>query len=184
MLRFISVHCIFSTKCLVAVVDPEPGAPKVEIALVGDPRQLSPSVYSTEAANAGLERSWMERLLQRPVPSCDNGLSSISSTFEGNNKDDDDDNDMLGPAMVQMNDWLRYSLQREGQELSHFLTLNYRVSKARLATTEVLSIMYSHLESDCPGTLVFPDDSKCFILRRPFAKGRICRRGCGSEDRG
>ena len=31
------------------------------------------------------------------------------------------------PALLEMNDWLRYSLKRDGQEeLSFFLTLNYR----------------------------------------------------------
>jgi putative NIF3 family GTP cyclohydrolase 1 type 2 len=95
---------------LSVVVDPEGVHRKVEIALVGDPRQLSPSVYSTEAAKAGLDRSWMERLLLRPV-SC-----------LGGGRDD-----LLGPDFVRIEDWLQYSLLSDGQEqLSFFLTLNYR----------------------------------------------------------
>jgi superfamily I DNA and/or RNA helicase len=95
---------------LSVVVDPDGSHRKVELALVGDPRQLSPSVYSPKAARAGLGRSWMERLLQRPV-NCLGG---------GNN-------DMLGPDFAKIEDWLHYSLLSDGQDqLSFFLTLNYR----------------------------------------------------------
>jgi AAA domain len=95
---------------LSVVLDPDGPHRKVEIALVGDPRQLSPSVYSVEAASAGLERSWMERLLHRPV-SCLGGGSD----------------DMLGPDFGRIEDWLHYSLLSDGRDqLSFFLTLNYR----------------------------------------------------------
>jgi hypothetical protein len=95
---------------LSVVVDLESEYRMVEIALVGDPRQLSPSIYSSEAANSGLDRSWMERLLLRPV-SC-----------LGGGRDD-----LLGPDFVRIEDWLQYSLLSDGQEqLSFFLTLNYR----------------------------------------------------------
>lgn len=49
------------------VVDHSPDSVKAEIALIGDPRQLSPDIYSNEAAEAGLGQSYMERLLQRPM---------------------------------------------------------------------------------------------------------------------
>jgi len=92
------------------VVDSSPGARKVEIALVGDPRQLQPAVYSNTAAAAGLDRSLMERLLQRPVRCLGGGNET-----------------MLGPALVNMEDWLQYSFERDGQEqLSVFLTTSYR----------------------------------------------------------
>jgi hypothetical protein len=95
---------------LSVVLDPDGPHRKVEISLVGDPRQLSPSVYSIEAARAGLERSWMERLLQRPV-SCLGGGGD----------------DMLGPDFAKIEDWLHYSLLSDGHDqLSFFLTLNYR----------------------------------------------------------
>jgi AAA domain len=95
---------------LSVVLDPDGPHRKVEIALVGDPRQLSPSVYSVEAASVGLERSWMERLLHRPV-SCLGGGSD----------------DMLGPDFAKIEDWLHYSLLGDGHDqLSFFLTLNYR----------------------------------------------------------
>ena len=169
---------------LTAVVDPEPGAAKVEIALVGDPRQLSPSVYSTDAANAGLARSWMERLLQLPVPRHDDELTNSANNFESGYEDGEEHNDMLGPAMVQMNDWLRYSLQREGQELSHFLTLNYRVSKKRHETVYFARSSTQSSSTILAGTRVLPDGSKRFVLRRPLAAGWILRGGFCTEDRG
>jgi helicase MOV-10 len=50
---------------LSVVVDNE--APFCEIGLVGDPRQLSPNIYCKKAADGGLEYSYMERLLRRPM---------------------------------------------------------------------------------------------------------------------
>lgn len=99
---------------LSVVVDPEPGSPKTEIILVGDPRQLSPNVYSTIAAESGLGRSFLERLLQRPVNCLGGGYPH-----------------MLGPPSLgnlnTMQDWIQYSFQKEGQDyLSIFLTMNYR----------------------------------------------------------
>jgi hypothetical protein len=92
------------------VVDPYLGIRKVEIVLSGDPRQLQPAVYSSTAAAAGLNRSLMERLLQRPVRCLGDGNEH-----------------MLGPNLIQMEDWLQYSFERDGQEqLSIFLTTNYR----------------------------------------------------------
>jgi AAA domain len=90
-----------------------PGAGTAEIALVGDPRQLQPAVYSRMAAAAGLNQSWMERLLSRRI-----------ECLGGGNKD------LMGPEppVACIQDWLRYTLQaNDGQEqLSIFLTLNYR----------------------------------------------------------
>lgn len=105
------------------VVDPAAGSRsrKVEIALVGDPRQLSPSVYSAQAGTAGLERSLMERLLQRPVSCLGGGRDHL-----------------LGPDFVQMEEWLIYSLQRNGEQLSVFLTLNYRGHPSFLMMPSVL----------------------------------------------
>jgi hypothetical protein len=92
------------------VVDPCIGTRKVEIVLSGDPRQLQPAVYSATAAAAGLNRSLMERLLQRPVRCLGDGNEN-----------------MLGPNLVRIEDWLQYSFERDGQEqLSVFLTTNYR----------------------------------------------------------
>jgi AAA domain len=95
---------------------------KVEIALVGDPRQLQPRVYCSAAAQAGLERSFLERLLRRPVGCLGGGYAH-----------------MLGPEMIQMDELLRYSLQRDGQEqLSSFLTINYRGHPSFLAMPSAL----------------------------------------------
>lgn len=107
---------------LSVVVDPAGSKQKAEIALFGDPRQLSPSVYSSNAAAAGLGRSWMERLLQRPVSCLGGGRDH-----------------MLGPELVQMEEWLQYSFQRNGQEqLTVFLTLNYRGHPSFLMMPSVL----------------------------------------------
>jgi hypothetical protein len=107
---------------LSVVVDPEPGSVKVEIALCGDPRQLSPATYSSEAAAAGLEQSWMERLLRRPFMCLGGG-----------------EQHMLGPELINMDDWLRFSLERDGQEqLSIFLTLNYRGHESMLMVPSAL----------------------------------------------
>lgn len=107
---------------LSVVVDPFGGTRTVEIALVGDPRQLSPSVYSTQAAETGLKKSWMERLLQRPVSCLGGGQAH-----------------MLGPDMVQMDDWLKYSFQQNGlEQLSVFLTVNYRGHPSFLMMPSVL----------------------------------------------
>jgi helicase MOV-10 len=99
---------------LSVVVDPQPGSIKAEIVLVGDPRQLSPNVYSTIAADCGLGRSFLERLLQRPVNCLGGGHPH-----------------MLGPTSLEnlntMQDLIQYSFQKEGQDyLSVFLTMNYR----------------------------------------------------------
>jgi helicase MOV-10 len=94
------------------VLDPENGIQKAEVVLVGDPRQLSPQIYSTTAARAGLGRSLMERLLLRPVSCLGSGRDHLLGTEVD---------------MVQIDDWLRYSLRRGGQDqLSVFLTVNYR----------------------------------------------------------
>ena len=67
---------------LSVVVDPLPGSPKVEIVLVGDPRQLSPNVYSTKAADCGLKTSFLERLLQRPISALGGGHPSHVGTTD------------------------------------------------------------------------------------------------------
>lgn len=91
---------------LSVVVDSEPGVRKCEIVLVGDPRQLSPSVYSNEATVAGLGRSWMERLLLRPVGALGGGREH-----------------MLGQAPASVLDFVQLSFR---ENLSIFLTRNYR----------------------------------------------------------
>lgn len=95
---------------LSVVLDVADGVRKVEIALTGDPKQLSPLVFSSQAAELGLGCSWMERLLLQPVKCLGGG-----------------NDHMLGEDMVKMEDWIKYSMLRNGQErLSTFLTVNYR----------------------------------------------------------
>jgi hypothetical protein len=70
----------------------------------------------------------MERLLQRPV----------SCLGDGNVH-------MLGPDLVGMDQWMRYSFQGDGQDqLSAFLTLSYRGHPAIMA-------MPKNAQSDRPG---------------------------------
>jgi len=88
---------------LSVVVDPGPGSRKVDIILSGDPRQLSPTVYSRRASALGLGRSWMERLLLKP----EIGRGSH----------------MLGPERISMTDFVESAFR---ENLSTFLTINYR----------------------------------------------------------
>ena len=100
------------------VLDPLPGEQKVEIALIGDPRQLSPRIYSETAAMHGLGRSFMERILKRPVDCIGRGESHILGPDTLNSLD--------GPGSSLL-DLIRYYANIDGQEqLTIFLTENYR----------------------------------------------------------
>ena len=100
------------------VLDPLPGEQKVEIALIGDPRQLSPRIYSEKAALHGHGRSFMERILKRPVECIGRGESHILGP--------DTLNDLDGPGSSLL-DLIRYYANVDGQEqLTIFLTENYR----------------------------------------------------------
>jgi riboflavin biosynthesis pyrimidine reductase len=90
---------------LSVVVDSESVRP-AEIALVGDPRQLSPQVYSPIANQCGLGHAWMERLLQRPIPALGGGHAHL-----------------LGPNLRTVEDLVYESFQTN---LTVFLTMNYR----------------------------------------------------------
>ena len=94
---------------LSVVVDPEPGAVKVEIALVGDPRQLGAQVYSSVAAKCGLGFSFLERLLQRP------NTQAIAELEEKQG----------GAPIDNMEDLLSY-YNEDKEQTSVFLNVNYR----------------------------------------------------------
>lgn len=97
------------------VLDPHVGVRKVEIALVGDPRQLSPRVYSPDV-EFNLGRSFMERLLRRTVTCMGGGEESLL----GPEKQTADNAESLS-------DLIRYYAEIDGQEqLTIFLTENYR----------------------------------------------------------
>lgn len=98
------------------VVDDCPNTPKVEIALIGDPRQLSPNIYSPHAY--GLQKSLLERLLRLPVDSLGGGRGHL-----------------MGPptkdTWTTLDELIEYSLSRQKEDpdqnnLSTFLTLSYR----------------------------------------------------------
>lgn len=96
------------------VFDPHLGGRKVEISLIGDPRQLSPRVYASNLADS-LGRSLMERILRRPVTCMGGGEESL-----------------LGPTVqpnsaASLTDLIKYYASVDGQEqLTIFLTENYR----------------------------------------------------------
>jgi len=94
---------------LSVAVDPEPGSVKVEIALVGDPRQLGAQVYSRVAAERGLGFSLLERLLQRP-----NALAIA----EAEEKHGDNPIDNMGDLLAYYNE--------DKDQTSVFLNVNYR----------------------------------------------------------
>ena len=91
------------------VVDPGSTRP-AEIALVGDPRQLSPQVYNSSPSisnvQCGLGVAWMERLLQRPIAALGGGHAHL-----------------LGPNFQNVEDLVHESFQTN---LTVFLTMNYR----------------------------------------------------------
>jgi hypothetical protein len=105
------------------VVDDAPGVIKVEIALAGDPRQLSPSIYSPWAVG-GLQKSLLERLLRLP-------------DFGGRGH-------LLGPPTKNtwrtLDELIEYSFHKKEDEettkqpehLSVFLTTSYRGHPALL----------------------------------------------------
>ena len=120
------------------VIDPFPGEQKVEIALVGDPRQLSPHIYSEKAALHGLGRSFMERILKRPVECIGRGESHILGP--------DTINSLDGPG-TSLLDLIRYYHSIDGQEqLTIFLTENYRGHPAFLMMPSAL-FYYDRLKS-------------------------------------
>lgn len=100
------------------VVDPNPGGRKVEIALIGDPRQLSPRVFAKNVSD-NLGRSFMERLLRRPVTCMGGGEESLLGPSTHPNS--------LLDTNSSLNDLIRYYASVDGQEqLTVFLTENYR----------------------------------------------------------
>jgi len=97
------------------VVDPHLGGKKVEISLIGDPRQLSPRIFSKDVSDS-LGRSFMERLLRRPVTCLGGGGESLLGPT-----------DSLPENAESLNDLIRYYANVDGQEqLTIFLTENYR----------------------------------------------------------
>ncbi|KAL7564050.1 hypothetical protein ACA910_006955 [Epithemia clementina (nom. ined.)] len=122
---------------LSVVADPVMGVQKVEVVLVGDPRQLSPQVFSEKAMEAGFGCSWMERLLRQPIECTGGGHDTL-----------------LGEDQSQIESLLRYSLQSQSL-LSVFLTMNYRGHPSFLSLPSAL--FYSDLLQSAPP---HPDEPK------------------------
>jgi hypothetical protein len=139
---------------LSVVVDDCLNSIKVEISLAGDPRQLSPDIYSPWAAT-DLQTSLLERLLRLPEMG---GRSH-----------------MMGPptedSWTSMDELIEYSFQKkeDHDHLSVFLTTSYRgyVSRddcpsfvefirTKLTISRLLNLMKSSLVSnDAKQTLLF-----------------------------
>ena len=126
-------------ECLIplsVVVDDDPGAIKVEIALCGDPRQLGPSIYSPIALE-GLQRSLLERLLRLP-----------SDTYGGGR------DHLMGPhtpdSRLSLDEMIEYSFQKTDyrQHLSVFLNLSYRGHPSFLYMPSKL-FYFDKLKSTC-----------------------------------
>jgi helicase MOV-10 len=97
------------------VFDPHLGGRKVEISLIGDPRQLSPRVYASDVADS-LGRSIVERILRRPVTCLGGGEESLLGPT-----------DQLNLNASSLTDLIRYYASVDGNQLlSIFLTENYR----------------------------------------------------------
>jgi helicase MOV-10 len=96
------------------VMDFHPTAVKAEIALCGDPRQLSPEIYSPVAQEC-MQRSLLERLLRLP-----------NSAYGGGR------DHLFGPPSADswqtMDELIEYSFQKKDcqENLSVFLNLSYR----------------------------------------------------------
>jgi hypothetical protein len=104
-------------ECLIplsVVVDDDPGAIKVEIALCGDPRQLGPCIYSPNALE-GLQRSLLERLLRLPVDTYGGGRDHLMGPHTADSR-------------LTLDEMIEYSFQKTDyrQHLSVFLNLSYR----------------------------------------------------------
>ncbi|KAL7544409.1 hypothetical protein ACHAWF_007792 [Thalassiosira exigua] len=100
------------------VIDPHLLGRKVEMALIGDPRQLSPRAFAPQVADS-LGRSFMERLLRRPVTCMGGGEESLLGPT--------DQPDSLLHDASSITDLIRYYASVDGQEqLTVFLTENYR----------------------------------------------------------
>ena len=115
---------------LSVVADPSVGVQKVEVVLVGDPRQLSPQVFCEKAVDAGFRCSWMERMLRRPAECTGGGHETL-----------------LGEDQSQIESLLKYSLQSQTL-LSVFLTMNYRGHPSFLTLPSAL--FYSDLLQSAP----------------------------------
>lgn len=126
-------------ECLIplsVVVDDHPDAIKAEIALCGDPRQLGPGIYSSDASE-GLQRSLLERLLRLPVDTYGGGRDHL-----------------MGPNMADsrmtLDEMIEYSFQKTDyhENLSVFLNLSYRGHPSFLFMPSKL-FYFDKLKSTC-----------------------------------
>ncbi|KAL3911017.1 MAG: hypothetical protein SGILL_007450, partial [Bacillariaceae sp.] len=99
---------------LSVVVDDDPDSTMAEIALCGDPRQLSPNIYSSVAAE-NLQRSLLERLLRLPVATYGGGRNSLLGRPSAT-------------SWTTLDELIEYSFEKKDhtENLSVFLNLSYR----------------------------------------------------------
>lgn len=148
---------------LSVVVDDVPGSVKVEVVLAGDPKQLTPNIFSPWAME-GLQKSLLERLLRLPIDHLGGGRPHL-----------------LGPptkdTWTSMDELIEYAFheKEEQQHLSVFLTTSYRGHPSLLLMPSKL-FYYDKLRSAHLGS--WKDDDKwCPILRKIEAMSTIVESG-------
>lgn len=149
---------------LSVVVDDDDTSIKVEIALAGDPRQLSPDIYS-EWASKALQKSLLERLLRLPEIGGRNHLMGPPS----------EDN------WTSLEELIEYSFQRkeDHDHLSVFLSTSYRGHPSFLMMPSKL-FYFDKLRS---ATTVADEDLKwCSILRKVEAQSSSVNLTCEKES--
>jgi helicase MOV-10 len=99
---------------LSVVVDDDQNSVRAEIALCGDPRQLSPNIYSA-AASENLQRSLLERLLRLPVATYGGGRNSLLGK-------------PTATSWTTLDELIEYSFEKKDhtENVSVFLNLSYR----------------------------------------------------------
>ena len=95
---------------LSCVLDPNVGShPQCEIAICGDPRQLSPQIYSNILDSLG--RSFLERLLRRPVTALGGGEASLLGPMKSS--------DLIIEGASSLGEWLQISCAKTRLVLNH-----------------------------------------------------------------
>ncbi|KAG7369228.1 DNA/RNA helicase, superfamily II, SNF2 family protein [Nitzschia inconspicua] len=147
---------------LSVVVDDSPDAIKIEIALCGDPRQLSPNIYSNVASEI-LQRSLLERLLRLPVDTYGGGRETL-----------------LGPPTRDnwqtLDELIEYSFQKDDchDHLSVFLNQSYRghpsflIMPSKLFYFDKLKSVVKNLSGSSANT-VWLEAARCLETLAPKA---------------
>jgi len=153
---------------LSVVIDDVPGSVKVEIVLAGDPKQLTPDIFSPWAME-GLQKSLLERLLRLPTDHLGGGRPHL-----------------MGPptkdTWTSMDELIEYAFheKEDQQHLSVFLTTSYRGHPSHLLMPSKL-FYFDKLRSAHLGP--WKDGEKwCPILRKVEAMSTMVDSGCKKQS--